>query len=164
MAEKRVVIDLGGTLIDNGDKMWRPGAKSLLAKLKEEGITPVVWTNVYAGTARSIVNSLEGFNDLVGGLVTGDAAELLLKQLGEKMVSSGDVLQIKNAEIMSHFFEPKIPAAVDCNILVDDQPDLREMAKMLGAIAIDPTPANEDTSPEQWTERVLASILANFQD
>ena len=164
MAEnKRVVFDLNGTLIDR-HKEWRSGAKGLLAKLQEKEIAPVVWTNVEKRGADPVIDGLESFHDLVKLTVTLDTSGDLLTKLSQKMLSSNDPVQIKRAERMKLLYMPKIPAAVDCNILVDDQPDLREMAKMLGAIAIDPTPADGDTSPEQWTERVLASILANFPE
>lgn len=160
---KRVVFDLSGTLIDDNFE-WRPGAKELLGKLKSEGVSAIVWTNTEQISADRIIRYLDGFSDLVQLTVTTDTSKTLIDDLAKNMEASGDSSKIKLAGRMKTMYMPKIPAAVGSNILVDDELVLREGAKRLGTIVIDPTPTDEDTSPEQWTVRVAAAIFANLQD
>jgi ribonucleotide monophosphatase NagD (HAD superfamily) len=164
MAEnKRVVFGLDGTLIDK-HKNWRPGAKGLLAKLQEKNIAPVVWTNVSKRTARDITSKLADFNYLVREVYTKKASGQLLSSLAINMAKSQDSRVVALAKEIKPNSLAKIPTAVCSNILVENDVILRQEAREFGAIVIDPAPTDEDTSPEQWTERVFASILANFPE
>lgn len=154
---------MNGTLVNNGLD-WMPGAKELLGELKSKGISVIVWTNNVKPATDRIVSLLDGYSDLVQTTVTEEASKALLNDLAGSMISSGDPSKIELARKMKTMYMPKIPAAVGSNILVDDELVLREIAERLGAIVIDPTPTDEDISPDQWADRVAVAILANFQD
>lgn len=159
-AKTRVVFGLDGTLVDGSE--WRPGAKELLEKLKKANVVPVVWTTVQRRTARNIYSRLDGFHSLVREVFTKEQSAVLLSGLAKQMTASGVAEKVELAKRINPNDLVEIPAAVGSNILVDRNVVLRQEAREFGSVAIDPAPMDEDTSPEQWTVRVAAAILASL--
>lgn len=170
MSEKRVVFDLGGTLVTPPQRQsasqLRPGAIDLLTKLRADRVEPIVWTAGSASDTLAIMEKFPELNGLLGRVLYDGTSPSLYSTIGE-WKNSGDPEKIVKSTILGEWLgqlgDVKLPSVVGALALVDDRSDQRQAVQDLGELAIDPNSRMKDTSPDQWTERVYAAILPHLK-
>lgn len=170
MSEKRVVFDLGGTLVtpplrQSGSQL-RPGTIDLLAGLRADRVEPIVWTAGSASDTLAIMEKFPELNGLLGRILYDGTSPSLYSTIGEWKRSNDPEQAAKAvtlAEWLGRLGDVKLPSVVGALALVDDRSDQRQAVQDLGELAIDPNSRMKDTSPDQWAERVYAAILSHLK-